>query len=177
MPSSLNFDLQGRHPDWFLIQLLFCLQSMYWKKEFLFAWYSLCFCHWIPARISSSSSDISWQFLVCNFVFCFLFTLVQFLIPLQQWQKKPQSLPAGRLQPPHLQFCGSRKENFQIHSAISRSRSTTERTADLVVISGIPNKRTAIMHCLGPWICRHANRFLQSFTPISSCRCSPILMS
>lgn len=73
--------------------------------------------------------------------------------------KKPQSLPVGRLQP-HLQFCNPSEESFQIHSAVSSSQSVTERTADLVATSGIPNKSTAIMHYSGPCICRHANRIL-----------------
>lgn len=129
------------------------------KKEFLFTLYSLCFCHWIPARVSSSSTDISWQFLVCNFIFCFLFTLVHFLIPFQLWlkKKKKSSLPVGRLQP-HLQLCNPGEENFQIHSALSSSQSLTERIADLVAVSGIPNKSTAITRSSGAWICSRANR-------------------
>lgn len=70
--------------------------------------------------------------------------------------KKKKSLPVGRLQP-HLQFCNPSEENFQIHSALSSSWSITERTADLVVISGIPNRSTAIMCYSGTRIYMHAS--------------------
>lgn len=74
-------------------------------------------------------------------------------------KKKNPSLPVGQLQP-HLQFCNPSEENFQIHSAVSSSLSITERSADLVLISGIPNKSAAIMRYSGLCICRHANLIL-----------------